>query len=40
MNSNSELKEARDFLNNALQKLKHEDMHFEDKTVYIISHSE
>jgi len=40
MQSNSELKEARDYLNNAIQKIKQEDMRFEDKTVSVISHSE
>lgn len=40
MQSNSELKEARDYLNNVIQKIKREDMYFKDKTVSIISHSE
>ena len=40
MQSNSELKEARYYLNNELQKIKQEDMRFEDKTVSVISHSE
>ena len=40
MQSNSELKEARDYLNNAIQEIKQEDMRFGDKTVSIISHSE
>ena len=40
MQSNSELKEARDYLYNAIQKIKQEDIRFEDKTVSVISYSE
>lgn len=40
MQGNSELKEARDYLNNAIQKIKQEDMRFENKTISLISHSE
>ncbi len=40
MQSNSELKNARDYLNNAMQKIKQEDILFEDKTVAVISRSE
>lgn len=36
--SNSELKEARDYLNNAMQSLKHESKKFEDKTIDLASH--
>ena len=37
---NNELKEARDYLNNAIQKIKQEDIRFEDKTVSVISRAE
>lgn len=40
MQNNSELKDARDYLNNAIQKIKQEDVRFESKTVSVISHSE
>jgi len=36
--SNSELKEARDYLNNAMQSLKRESKKFEDKTIDLASH--
>lgn len=39
MKSNVELKEARDYLNNALQKVKKEQKLFESKEVHLASHN-
>lgn len=39
MKSNMELKEARDYLNNALQKVKKEQKLYESKEVYLASHN-
>ncbi len=36
--NNLELKEARDYLNNAMQELKHESKKFENKTIDLASH--
>lgn len=38
MQYNTELKEARDYLNNAIQRMKHEEKDFEAKTITMVSH--
>lgn len=39
MLSNSELKEARDYLNNAIQSLKREEKAYESRTISMVSHN-
>lgn len=39
MSSNSELKESRDYLNNAIQSLKREQKEYESRTIMMVSHN-